>query len=471
MTILLQGSTMIVLGGNTLYVPPAPSPSITPTPTLTPVSPTPTSSPNLSPTPTVSPSITITPSHTPAVTPTVTPTVTPSPTNTGQTLLQYLAGGGASTYMLSGQTINWYHGSPYGTSPLTAIDTNATTSSRLLTTTVWNRAASPQINTGVLPAIINPIAIAGPQLATSSGPGFWEPVGTRTDSAYYQYGYGNASPMDWLTISQDAQAMGCIVDLVILISNPAGNGVNPWTVGSGSVITPGSPTYNTFIAYLNDLIPHLLTLTKPFIISPPGELNLGGAGYNIGQGWMSSGSTTSANVAQMFQIMFDTFTAGGVTNALWNFEIQAGSSFEPFSFGWNPNVFDMVSCDSTPVLFDSATYTYMQSLGIPMMYGSAIMVPYDANQSPTDNTYGTYNGTFPSGVTTHGGYGATGIVANQPDFSGAIWWGYDHQSPCEQGGATGIETSQVYGVGSPHGPWINNTSVPTFTKAGGKAGG
>jgi hypothetical protein len=363
----------------------------------------------------------------------------------GQTLLQYLKGGGSSTYMLSGFTVN-----NWSLTPLSALDygtgSNSNESTATWPTVTVGKPGYPGEGgpaTDLTPAIANVFTVAGPNV-DSGGKGFF--IATAPSTPTFT---ANAPPNDWLSLSLGAQDAGCILDLVISFANPAGSGNNPWP----HVINPGTDTYNTFIGYLDALVPSLLKINKPFIVSPPGELNLGAGGFTNGQNWMESNNCTSLQAATLFQVFAEHLMSRGIKNALFNFEFNLGAQPGPYLFGYpgpssglSKTYADVISCDSQPIYLDSNAYAAMKSTGLPMFYGSAILSGNPGGQAAFSmNTYTN---------------GAEVIAGSYPDFFGAIWW------------PTAVALNLQYGAKEAMStfPWIDRTKVPSFSKAGGLGG-
>lgn len=261
--------------------------------------------------------------------------------------------------------------------------------------------------TGLTPAIINTFVTA-PLSAGSGSPWFYN-----TSS--------NASPNDWFSLSTGAQAAGKIVDVVLIMKNPAGSGNNPFTSGGG-VLNPGSTTNLQLLAYLATTVPDLKTLqaTQSIIISLQGELNLTG-GYTDPQCWFATGAATSLQAGQIFQLVKNYYVSQGITNALWAFETNAGVGNYLFGFpgpsiqggGWSGDTSaDLIFLDGTPLYFDSSAYAAMQLTGLPMAYGSAV---------PAAAGVGAYNIYTGSGIASPG-IGLQQVAISYPKFFAYILW-------------------------------------------------
>jgi hypothetical protein len=320
----------------------------------------------------------------------------------GLTALQDLANRSlANGTALSGGTNNWFSSTPndafsYGTGG--AGSSNAT----FPTITV----DTPGPNTGQFPAIYNSALIAGNSFNSSTGHGYFFAVsGSSNDPGV------NPSSQQTPALCAAAQNAGCLVLITLFISNPAGDGGNPWP----SVLTVGSTVYNQLIANLETCLSCFTTLNAaPFIISIQPEINesgLSAIGLNVGQWWMGqnaagSGSPTSSQVTQMMNICIDYFISQGITRALWAFEPNAYST--PYNFG-APSSYDLVAFDTQPITQDPDTnlLTFMASTGKPKGIFSAIATAPPTGQAQNSINYSTIS---------------SFLASNFSSFMSAVWW-------------------------------------------------
>lgn len=347
---------------------------------------------------------------------------------TGNTLLAYLKAAGPSTYMLSGATLNLF-----STTPLDALNTSSAS---------WPSVTvgAPGPATGKCPAIINVFTVAGPQV-DAAGHGFY--INQAPSCPAFT---GNSAPNDWLSLATGAKNAGCLPLVTLLYANPAGSGNNPWTFGGG-VLTPGSATNTTFFGWLDLLVPSFKTLAAlgAWMLAVTGENNLTNANWAInGNNWtgVSSGAT-SAQVAQLAQMVALHLKAAGVTNFLFPFQTNLGVG--NYGYSYASGIYDICFCDSTPIQFDSTGYAFMQSTGLPMGYGSAIL---GSGANFTLNTY--------TGAGTINGMGAQQI-AQQYNFCCAIWWPQTTALNLQNGALQAMTTF----------PWIDKSQLPAFSSAGG----
>lgn len=349
------------------------------------------------------------------------------------TLLAYLKAAGPSTYMLSGATLNLFT----TTHPLDALNT---------TTPSWPSVTvgAPGPATGKCPAIINTFTVVGPQVDSGSK-GFFFTMGPSCPN----FTGVNPAPNDWLSLTTGAKNAGCIPWVTAVYANPAGTGNNPWTFGGG-VLNPGSATNTTFFGWLDLLVPSFKTIAAlgPWVLAVTGENNLTNPNWNInGNNWtgISSGATTG-QVAQLAQMVALHLKAAGVNNFLYPFQTNLGVG--SFDYGYAPGIYDLCVCDSQPLFFDSTAYAFMQSTGLPMAYGSAII---GGPNGVAADTFNTYDGTG----TVHT-FGAKQI-AQQYNFFGAIWWPQSVALNLQNGALQAMTTS----------PWIDKSQVPALSTGGG----
>jgi hypothetical protein len=239
------------------------------------------------------------------------------------------------------------------------------------------------------------------------------------------------------------------VNLTLFLSNPAGNGVNPWTAG---VQTNGNAVQNQLIANLATLVAPFKQLTKPFIISIQPEMNLSliTGNYNTGGNWMAINVATSPQATWLFDFVINYYIGQGVTNCLWDHEPNAGPG--NYNFG-QPTRFDIASFDGQPIAgnppgsgsIDSALDTYLKGLGKPIGIFSAI-----ATAPPTSGSPNTYD------------YNAAQafLAANYPSYFAAVWW--------PQNDALNIQLNAIKTMQS---PWVALSGYTLPATAGGIGGG
>lgn len=352
----------------------------------------------------------------------------------------YLKAAGPSTYVLSGATLNLFTTS----TPLDALNGTFPNGSSATFPTVTVGAPGPA--TGKCPAIINVFTVAGNQV-DAGGRGFYITMAPSCPAFT-----ANSAPNGWLSLAVGAKNAGAIPLVTQLDANPAGSGNNPWTFGGG-VLTPGSATNLAWLAGLDALVPGFKALAALgfWLYAPTGENNLTNANWAInGNNWtgISSGAT-SAQVAQLQQMRAQHMKAAGVTNFGYVFQTNLGVGNTLYSYA--PGIYDFCFCDSVPIQNDPTAYAAMQSTGLPMGYGSAIL--NDPNAS-TRNGFNTY-----TGLNTIHGMGAQQIVTTY-NFGLVVWWPQQVALNLQLGALQAMTTF----------PYIDASQVPALTIGGGRYG-
>jgi hypothetical protein len=374
-----------------------------------------------------------------------------SGTSSGTTLLAYIKTLGINKAgVLTGQTL-----SPFSSTPLDAINTTITTWAGNPTVGI----GSSQIASGYLPAIIDVFAACVGNIIgiTNIGGG-----GCNIEDGQ------NTTANSWLAMAQGAQAKNLIVKINYIPNNPAGCGNNPWTLVGGipAVLVSGQTANTTFVGWLDQLATYLKTLTQPFIIDGPGELNLGGgiscAAQAASQNWMgvnaaSTGVPSSAQVAAVFQLMYNRLAADGVTEALWNFEYASGTattvdqSSDGFGFPGTSYV-DVVSIDSQPASYTNASdYLWAQQSPqntLPFFIGS--MVNVSGASAFTVNTYASSNGLLGYMISNADG------VNGYPASFGIVEWPQGNSYNQQNNAVSALSGPTLAGSAN----YFNNTNLP-----------
>ena len=362
----------------------------------------------------------------------------------GQTMLAYIktlglnAGG-----VMTGQTIEEWEGAN-GNGPLWGINTANANLGWGANPTIGS--GSSQTATGYLPCVINVILYPNSSAPNNVGGG---------GGSYDNF---QDTTNGILAIAQGTQSRNLIFYFCWCPSNPAGTGNNPWP----AVITPGTATYNTYVGWLNTLAGYLKQLTKPFIFAPVGELNLSTSGFSgVNNNWGTIGQCTSAQAAALYQLQFNTLTSAGVTNCLWVFQYCFGQGNPSFGYP-GPAYVDLIAGDTQPASYtNSSDYTWGVSQGLPFYIGSILN-----NSGAGAYTEDMYNDTCT--LLGHNVSNADGINGYPAAFA-FVEWG--------QGGSYGqaLNTSVVSSLTGTALPgsakFLNNTNLPTFSSAGGVAGG
>lgn len=352
--------------------------------------------------------------------------------------------------VMTGQTLGIYNGD-LGPAPLWDINTTNSTEGWAANPTVGE--GSSQTPSGYLPCVIDIFCaiITNSQTATTNiggGGGSWDNTSDTTNG--------------WLAMAEGAQAKNLIVKLDWIPNNPAGGGNNPWP----NVITPGTATYNTYVGWLNQLAIYLKNLTKPFIFCPTGELNdTDGSGYNAGDGnWQTSAQCTNAQAQALWSLQYEILvTNNGIKNMLWCFETNFGQGNN--SFGYVASQTDLIAGDVAggvlPLYTNSSDYTWCVSQGKPFFLGSVW-----ANSSASAYSENIYTDSC-----TYLGYGVSnpdGINGYPASFCLVEWCqGASYGQALQSSVVPAMSGSTKAGSAN----FLNNTNLPTFTSAGGVAGG
>ena len=302
------------------------------------------------------------------------------------------------------------------------------------------------VNTGQLPAIVN--VFANP---TAPYAMYWiNEACSAPDTCPAPF---NPPPNDWLTTAKVAQGSHEIVDVLVQCPNPAGASgfTSPWP----AVTQSGSTVQATYLACIDRLSTQVKELSSyPIIIALFAEANLANCWGADANGNHSPGlwatincpGNTAANMKIVWDMTVGELRKNGVTGALLMCEPNAGVGNYAFACP-DPAETDLVSLDSASptVGSDPAAYAYMQSLNMPMGYGS--LIPMAPGGNPGKNTINL-------------GQFITQLMALYPKFGFYILWG--------QGVAFQNQTNAQAAMQKPFWPL---SQVPLLTGAGGFLGG
>jgi hypothetical protein len=389
----------------------------------------------------------------------------------GQTLLHYMQGAGSATYVLSGQTLDIYSSTP--------LDVISWGTGGWSTSTVSYAAgnvtvAAPNAQTNLTPAITNIFVVSG------CG---WPAVTGNCLGSFVQTMY-NAEPNAWDDLAQGAQSQGAIVDLLLWVANPAGNGNCPWP----NVLTSGNGTYTALMSGIDAIAASAkVKLTRPFILVPFAEMNTTGSinatTGSLNNTWMginacSTGVPSSNQVAQLAQEIAAEFIADGVTNFLFMDEPNGGYG----NYGWGfpcsghtsigndcatgvvNTFFDLAALDTN--YHDASAASFLAATGLPWGLGSFVICY--GGLCPTQNAINLWSYGYSGGVCTPSGSGSLGLECMLQDYGSKlgfdIWWG-------QKGNWWSINTQQGAVAVMSTFPNVSVSNLPTFSSAGGFAGG
>lgn len=393
----------------------------------------------------------------------------------GITLLSYIAGlGGSGTSVLSGATIDFFTNTGTATWNTTTYTTNTGTPATFtssnfasLTVTDFNG-----INTGKLPALINvqacPNCVNGTDTGTNS-------ACTPYPTGSYPSGCGSRfapEPDSWLTIALGAQSVGAIPFVQLYLRNPAGAGNNPWSTttcsgGQPAVLTTGCSVQTQLLGDVDQFAQQTALLTKPWILAMFVEANISQCDFSspLTSFWFSINCSgiSSAFLASTSQLIINRLKTDGVKNFLFMWEPNNGVGNYPFG---NPGIgytdlvgWDQPSSNATGTTWfnDTTGYACLQGTGatgcsafagLPILFSS--LIPSNNSGSCTATPAGSIN------TATAVGDG----LAVYPKMVAYVLWsqctGFVHQT-----NATGALSS----------PYISASGLPSFSKAGGDAGG
>jgi hypothetical protein len=257
-------------------------------------------------------------------------------------------------------------------------------------------------------------------------------------------------------LANNACAAGAIVKINFAPPNPAGNGNNPW--GGSGVLSSGSTIQNAYLAYVDSDATKLKKLNSgcPVMLMYMGEQNLTGSlntssGYWANINAAGSGVPSSSQWAALYVLTFNRLKTDGVGSiVLMGMEPNGGVGNYTFGFPGTSYV-DVMALDGFPIGTGDGNHSSSGSTWY-QLYNICPNCP---------EFYGSTGFSSPGSVTPFSGNNYTQVcnvlTTNYPFVFG--WFAFT------QGGQLAQQNGAVNALSSS--PWINVSSLPNFTTAGG----
>jgi mannan endo-1,4-beta-mannosidase len=200
---------------------------------------------------------------------------------------------------------------------------------------------------------------------------------------------------DGVTLSNQWLAKGGIVMVNLWATDPVtGLDDNDRNVDFGQMSTPGTPLYNTWMAYLDTIAAKLKAINGPVLFRPFVELN---------GNWSWFGGKDPAQFIKVYQQMHDYLVkTKGVTNLVWVYSINDGNGNYTAYYPGNDYI-DIVGMDAYPAqAYTKGMYNAALTLNKPMIFAEVGVIspsPSPANDTGNNETMLQFiEGNFPAVV-------------------------------------------------------------------------